>query len=197
MSDIGLVILAAGASSRMGTPKQLLHYQGRSLIRYAVETAIASVCHPILVVLGAYADHIKPELKSPNLQVIENPRWTHGMSTSIRIGVEGLKAENPSVKAVVLMVCDQPLVSTQLINQLVEYYQAMKGLIVAAEYAGILGVPALFDHTLFPDLIALNGDVGARQVIQRHAQKTCGVSYPAGAFDLDTPADYQQLLKYD
>lgn len=193
MSDIGLIILAAGASRRMGTPKQLLPYRGRTLIEHIVEQAIASVCHPIIVVLGANAESIQPKLASFNIRASKNFSSDEGMSSSIRTGVEFLTAENPHVKAVVLMVCDQPFVSTQLIDRLVENYSTANSLIVASEYKGVLGVPALFDRTLFPHLIALSGDVGARQIIKRFARNTIQVPAPEVAFDLDTSADYERL----
>lgn len=193
MSNIGLVILAAGASARMGTPKQLLRYREQSLIRHVIEVAIASVCHPIIVVLGANAECIKLEIESLDIQLIENPLWVEGISTSVRTGVEALKASNLDVEAVVLMVCDQPFVSTQLINQLVENYRTTGRLIVASEYAGTLGVPALFHRSLFPELTALGGDVGARRVIKQHTLEAFGIPFPEGAIDLDTPQDYEQL----
>lgn len=193
MSDVGLVILAAGASTRMGIPKQLLRYQEQSLIRRLVEMAIASVCHPIIVVLGANAERIQPEIKPLDIQLIENHYWTAGMGTSVRVGMEALKADNLDVEAVVLMVCDQPLVSTQLINQLVDNHRATGRSIVASEYTGILGVPALFHRTLFPELTALKGDVGARQVIKQRGLEAFGIPFPEGVIDLDTPGDYEQL----
>jgi molybdenum cofactor cytidylyltransferase len=196
MSDIGLVILAAGASTRMGTPKQLLTYRGRTLIEYIVEQAIASVCHPIIVVLGANAEHIQPKLTSFNILTIKNGSFAEGMSSSIRTGIEVLTAESPALKAVVLMVCDQPFVSTQLINQLVENYRKNNYLIVASEYNGVLGVPCLFDSALFSQLMALSGDAGARKLIKCFAQDTIGVPAPEVAFDLDTPADYERLHNF-
>lgn len=193
MSNIGLVILAAGASTRMGTPKQLLPYRGRTLIEHVVEQARASVCHPIIVVLGANAERIQPKLTSFNIRAIKNLSSAEGMSSSIRAGVEVLTAENPHSKAVVLMVCDQPFVSTQLINQLVENYRKTNSLIVASEYMGVLGVPTLFDRALFPHLMALSGDVGARKLIKNFTQNTIQVPAPEVAFDLDIPADYERL----
>jgi molybdenum cofactor cytidylyltransferase len=195
VSAVGLVILAAGASTRMGTPKQLLPYQGQSLIQRTVEMAVNSVCHPIVVVLGAHAARIQPELVAFDVQVIENLCWSEGISTSVRSGVKALQLENPTIEAIVICVCDQPFVSTQLINQLVENYGRSSSLIVASEYAGTLGVPALFHHTLFSELTTLSGDMGAKKIIQQHAQNTLKISCPKGAFDIDTPAAYKQLLQ--
>ncbi|MBW4558958.1 MAG: nucleotidyltransferase family protein [Trichormus sp. ATA11-4-KO1] len=194
MSGVGLIILAAGASTRMGTPKQLLKYGQQSLIYHVVEVAIASVCHPVIVVIGADAERIKQEIEPLQVHTVENPLWVEGMSTSIRVGMETLNAINPEAEAVVLMLCDQPLVFPQLINQLVEIHQTTLKLIVASEYADILGVPALFNRVLFSKLITLSGMSGARQIIKKYAQEVIGIPFPAGLIDLDTPKDYEQFL---
>jgi len=191
MSVVALIVLAAGASTRMGMPKQLLQFGERSLIGHVVEVAIASVCNPIIVVLGASSDRIKPEVERLDVRVVENPHWAEGMSTSIRTGIKTLKAINPEVEAVVLMVCDQPFVSTQIIDRLVASYRATGKPIIASEYAEISGVPALFSRALFSELTALSDDVGARQVIKQHAQAVFGVPFSEGAINLDTPKDYE------
>lgn len=191
MSAVGLIVLAAGASTRMGMPKQLLQFGERSLIGHVVEVAMASVCNPIIVVLGASSDCLKPQVEPLDVRIVENPHWAEGMSTSIRAGIEVLYAINPEVEAVVLMLCDQPFVSTQIVDRLVAVYQATGKLIIASEYAEILGVPALFSRALFSELRALSGDVGARQVIKQHAQAVFAVPFPEGAIDLDTPKDYE------
>ncbi|KAF3886025.1 MULTISPECIES: nucleotidyltransferase family protein [Nostocales] len=193
MSDIGLILLAAGASTRMGTPKQLLQYQQHSLIRHMVEVALASVCNPVIVVLGAYAECIRPEVELSNVRIVENDRWAEGMSTSIRCGMEALNEIKPGVEAVVLMLCDQPFVSTQIVNQLVNIFQETDGQIIASEYGGVRGVPALFKRNLFAELLTLNGVAGARQVIKQNAEKVVSFSFPEGIFDLDTRNDYEQF----
>lgn len=195
MSGVGLIILAAGASTRMGTPKQLLRYGQQSLIRHVVEIAIASVCHPVIVVLGAYAECIQPEIEPLQIHPVANPDWPQGMSTSIRVGLETLNTLNPNAESVVLMLCDQPFVCPQLINQLVAEYQTSLKPIVASEYAANLGVPALFSRSLFPQLLTLTGVSGAKQLIKKYAQDVLAVPFPKGFIDLDTPQDYQQLLQ--
>lgn len=195
MSGVGLIILAAGASTRMGTPKQLLRYGQQSLIRHVVEIAIASVCHPVIVVLGAYAECIQPEIEPLQIHPVANPDWPQGMSTSIRVGLETLNTLNPNAESVVLMLCDQPFVCPQLINQLVAEYQTSLKPIVASEYAANLGVPALFSRSLFPQLLTLTGVSGAKQLIKKYAQDVLAVPFPNGFIDLDTPEDYQQLLQ--
>ena len=201
-STIGLMILAAGASTRMGTPKQLLLYQGCSFIHHITEVAIcasqqrfaiASLCQPIIVVLGANAERIKPEISQLPVQIVENQQWAEGMSSSIRVGLEGLLAVNPDLDAVAIALCDQPFVSSQTLNQLVEAYRLTGKPIIACEYAGTLGVPVLFHHTLFSELMTLKSNQGAKQLIKKHIDKVSSVPFPEGAIDIDTPNDYEQL----
>ena len=193
MSGIGLIILAAGASTRMGCPKQLLKYQNQSLIYHTVNIAVASLCEPIVVVLGAYAELIQPEIKSFPVTIALNPDWTGGMSTSIRVGLETLLVFSPQLEAIVLTLCDQPLVSTSIINELVATYHRTKQPIVASQYGEVVGVPALFDSQFFPNLLKLKGDRGARQVIKQFIPRVLPVPFPAGSFDIDTPTDYARL----
>lgn len=194
---VGIVVLAAGASTRMGAPKQLLLYQGRSLLRHSVETALASVCQPVIVVLGASAEWLQQEVKDLAVQVVENPHWALGMSSSIWTGIAALNSTPSQISAAVLLLCDQPFVSVQVINQLVETYYFTGKPIVASEYAGTLGVPALFCRTFFPELMALRGAEGAKQMIAKHCHEVCSVPFPRGAIDIDTPKDYEQLKRIE
>ena len=190
---IGIIILAAGASTRMGKPKQLLPYQGRSLLRHITEIAIASKNQPIIVVLGANAEIIKPEICQLPVQIVENLQWASGMGSSIRTGIEAVNALGQNVEAVVITLCDQPFVSPELINQLVETYRRSDKAIVACEYADTLGVPALFHHTFFSQLMTLKQGEGAKQIIGKYINQVTSVPFLQGLIDIDTPNDYQQL----
>ena len=201
-STVGLIILAAGASTRMGTPKQLLTYRGRSFIRHITESAIcasqqrfaiASACQPIAVVLGAHAERIKPEISHLPIQIVENQQWAEGMSTSIRVGLEALLAMNPNLDAVAIALCDQPFVSFPILDRIVEAYHLTGKPIIASEYSGTLGVPALFNHTLFSELMALKSTEGAKKLIKKHIHEVFSVPFPEGSIDIDTPNDYQQF----
>src|ERR687885_2161258 len=192
-STVGLIILAAGASTRMGSPKQLLPYQGRSFIRHITEVAIASLCQPIAVVLGAHAERIKPEISQLPIQIVENQQWAEGMSSSIRVGLEALLAVNQNLEAVVIALCDQPFVSAQTLAQIVESYRFTGKPIIASEYAGTLGVPVLFSRALFSELMTLNSTEGAKQLIKKHIHEVFSVPFPEGAIDIDTPKDYEQF----
>jgi len=192
-----IIVLAAGASTRMGRPKQLLTYQGRTLLRNAAEMAAASLCRPIIVVLGAYADQLQSEIDGLPLQQVVNERWTEGMGYSISAGMEALKHcdREGAAKAVVLTLCDQPFVTASVINNLVTVFCSTGIGIVASEYGGTVGVPALFGHEYFADLAALSGAVGAKQIIAAHTSDVVRVPFSQGATDVDTTEDYRQLLR--
>jgi molybdenum cofactor cytidylyltransferase len=190
---IAAVILAAGASTRMGTPKQLLLYQGKSLLRRITETAIAADCSPVVVVLGANCDRLCGEVNDLPVQVVENQDWQTGMGASIRSGIHELINTDGGVEAAILLLCDQPLVSGQTIHQLQTLYRSTRSPIVASGYQGIIGVPALFQAALFSELTQLTQE-GARTVMQRYIDSVVVLDFPQGAIDIDTPDQYQQWL---
>ena len=193
MRPVGLVILAAGGSTRLGPPKQLVAYRGRSLLRHSAEVAAGSLCRPTVVVLGAHAAELEAEVRDLPLRVTENRLWARGMATSLRCGVEALDAAEKEIGAVVIMLCDQPLVSVPAIDALVQAYRSGGKPIIASAYDGILGVPALFDRRLFPELLALEGEEGARRIIARHPLDVHGIPFLGGGLDIDTPQDCEQL----
>jgi molybdenum cofactor cytidylyltransferase len=196
MPAVGIVILAAGGSTRLGRPKQLLPYQGRSLLRRAAETAIATSCRPVIVVLGATADACRSELQDLPVLTVQNPDWTEGLSSSIRLGVATLQAASPPpLDAAIVMLCDQPLLTAAILEALVTTFETTDCEIVASDYGGASGVPALFHHRLFPELLRLTGPQGAKQVMRLHAEQTRAIPFPDGAIDVDTPADYEKLKR--
>ncbi len=197
MRAVGLVILAAGASTRLGRPKQLLPYRGRTLLRHAAQVALDSVCRPVVVVLGAWAEQLEPEVRGLPVHVAHNPHWEDGMGASLRAGLRALEATISGVEAAVVLLCDQPFVSARTIDALVEARHATGRPIIASEYGGALGVPCLFDRALFGELAALQGAEGAKRVIKGHEDDVVGIPFPAGAIDIDTPADYEQLRAGD
>jgi molybdenum cofactor cytidylyltransferase len=196
-SNIATIILAAGASTRMGTPKQLLPYQGCSLLQHTVESAIASVCKPVVVVLGANAQKITSKVNLSSVRVVENPDWHLGMGSSIRRGIISLETYSHTIDAVVITVCDQPFLSPEIINHLVTAYHSTGKTIIACEYADILGVPVLFKHTLFSELITLGEMVGAKKLIKKYEKQVFSIPFPLGIIDIDTLRDYQVLLNSD
>lgn len=194
-TDIGLIILSAGESSRMGQPKQLLEFKNKTLLQLAAQTATASVCDSIVAVLGANAKIFQEELRGFDLINVYNEDWKTGMNSSIKAGLDKLLEINNALKAVVIMVCDQPFLTAEIIDDLVEKYLETDALIVASKYAETLGVPALFDKKLFDELKNLNEKSGAKSLIKKFKDQTVSIDFPAGKFDIDTPEDYSKLLE--
>ena len=190
---VGAVILAAGSSSRLGTPKQLLQFRGRSLLRNAALAAIGATCAPVVVVTGANAELAANEVDGLAVHVERNARWESGMGSSVSAGIARLLEADPAVAAVVVLLCDQPLVSADLIGTLIAAHHATGSTVVASSYAGSLGVPALFGRELFDELSHLDGAAGAKVVIARHASEAHFVPFPDGEMDVDTPEDYARL----
>lgn len=189
----GIVILAAGESARIGEPKQLLAYRGKTLLHHAIDTALSLRCAPVVVVLGAHAAQIRAQLDDSRVLIAENPDWRDGMGGSLRAGLRALLAAHPEISAAIFLLCDQPLMSTNTLSILVATHERTGCAIVASEYGGACGVPALFARAFFPELLALDGTNGARQIIRAHRDQTIGVPFHDGAFDIDTPADYARL----
>ena len=194
VSYFGIVILAAGSSRRMGKPKQLLAFEGTTLLNRVMSLACQSSDNPIIVVLGANADVIKENLTVSRAEVIVNEGWEEGMASSLRKGLVEMNERYPEVDGVMILVGDQPYLNKQYIQQLLEA-QNKSGLPIAAcSYEGIIGTPVLFHKSVFPELMALQGDVGAKKIIQNRKQDVVTVLFDKGIVDIDTPEDYENLL---
>jgi len=193
---IGVIILAAGASRRMGTPKQLLKIGKKTLLEKTIDTAQKLVDKEIVVVLGANAEKIQTTTKWPKgVSIIINDEWQKGMGTTLKKGVNYFLEQSQSFQAIIVMVCDQPYLTTEKLEELIELYKKTKADIIAAQYENIQGVPALFSSQLFSKLAALNEDEGARKIIKRHQGVVKTINFPEGIYDLDTPQAYQNYLK--
>jgi len=195
LNKIGIIILAAGESKRMGSPKQLLTVEGQSLIRRTSEIALATECYPVVLVIGANKSQIAPEVIDLPLTVIDNTMWHEGMSSSIKMGLAGLYMTYKEVEAVIILVCDQPYLSASLLERMVSIYREKKPPIVACKYSNQVGVPALFDRTLFDELLNLTGEKGAKAILMSHLDEAHLITFEAGIIDLDTPQDYEQFQK--
>jgi molybdenum cofactor cytidylyltransferase len=189
-SHIAILLLAAGSSSRFGSPKQLLPYKGRALIRHLTEVALESNADQTYVILGSNSERMLSELRLLSLRIVENSAWKEGLASSIRAGVRALPND---VDAAIIMLADQPFVSREILNALIEKHRTSDKPIVASEYAGTVGVPALFARSLFPELLKLRGDRGAKAVIQRHENDVAGIPFPQGEVDIDRQTDTELL----
>lgn len=191
--SIGAVILAAGASSRMGKPKQLLEYDGQTLVKRAALAAKEAGCNPVVIVSGAHAQEVERELHGLDVLKANNPAWESGIGSSIRAGVQAVLKANDNVTALVLMLCDQPFVTSDVLSRLITAHRETGREIVASSYGATIGVPALFGKAFFADLVRLENGIGAKQLIQKHLAKVHLFSFPQGEIDIDTPEDFACL----
>ncbi|MEX1138184.1 MAG: nucleotidyltransferase family protein [Bacteroidota bacterium] len=187
---IHATILAAGESLRLGSPKQLLLYRGTSLIRHLAKIALDSRANKVSIVIGANAPEIRAEVARLPLSVINNPRWQEGMSSSIHAAVSTV---GPDAAAILFLLSDQPLVSTPILNALIDSFKEYPDRIAACTYSNTLGVPALFPRSFFPDLAALTGDGGAKTVILKNSSSVTPIPFPEGAIDIDSLSDLKKL----
>ena len=194
--NIALIILAAGESKRMGVAKQLLKVEGETLLKRTLRTALDTTCFPIAVVVGANKAQIVPELQNAPITIIDNPAWKEGMAGSIKMGLVGVYMTQKEIDGVIFVTADMPYLSAEIVENL--KYLAEKNedkQIIAAKYANQLGIPALFKREIFNDLLDLKGELGAKSVIKKYQEKTLSVDFENGQYDIDTPEDYQNLLK--
>jgi molybdenum cofactor cytidylyltransferase len=194
ISNIAIIILAAGTSSRLGSPKQLLSYKGKNLLRHTVDEALETGCASIFVVLGANSELLRMELKDKPVSIVENTGWQEGMASSIRCGLETITNTILRPDSIIFMVCDQPYVSSSLLLNLVEKKNKTGMPIVASSYEDKIGTPALFHRSFFPALMELKGDKGARKLIADNPDKVATVSFPEGITDIDTKEDFEKLV---
>ena len=189
--SIGIVILAAGNSSRLGRPKQLLEYRGSTLLTRLVLEASGAGTRPIAVVSGAV--DLSTAIAGLDVSIVENPRWSEGMASSISAGVAWMSEQ--AVDAAFIAVCDQPHVTASLFRAMLAARERdVKG-IVACSYSGTTGIPVLFDRQYFALLQQLTGQEGAKKILHAHAADVAIVPFPEGATDIDTEDDYFKLAK--
>jgi molybdenum cofactor cytidylyltransferase len=195
IDNCAVVIIAAGESKRLGSPKQLLLLDKDTMLNRLIKMVQKAVDFPIYLVLGANAKKIKAQLPITNLNIVENNEWQEGMGSSIRIGVQAVIDSANKHDGVLILVCDQPYLSESSIKDLIALQAINNTAIAASFYANIAGTPALFHQSVFSDLLALKGDQGAKRIIQERDQELAKLQFEKGVLDIDTPEDYQQLLK--
>ncbi len=195
MKQIAAVVLAAGASTRFGRPKQLLDWRGKPLLAHVTDVALSAGLAPVIVVLGCQAEAIRAAMDAGvDRQIVMNWRWEEGMSTSVQAGLAALP---PETEAAIFLQCDQPLITPDLLRALATRSEESGAPIVHPTHAGRRGTPVLFARRLFPELGAVTGDEGGRSLIIRHAKEVANVEVadPDVLADIDTPADYERLLE--
>lgn len=175
----------------MGSPKQLLPYRGRPLLRHAAEVALATECRPVIVVLGSQPDEIRLALAGLPVETVVNPRWEEGMGTSIHAGVEA--AQSHGLDGIILGLGDQPLVTADLLTRLVHEHLRTGRPIVASAYAGTVGVPVFFSRRFFTPLMELKPEQGCKGLILKHEDQAILLDCPQAEADIDTPEEYARL----
>lgn len=193
--NTAIIILAAGQAKRMGSPKQLLMIEGKTLIKSITEKALDTECFPITVVLGANKEKIKPELDKMPITIVDNPFWEEGMASSIRMGMAGVYLTRNDIEAVIFCTADMPNVSSELLNNIRKVAEENpESDIVACKYANQIGIPVLFKRKIFNELLDLKGDEGAKKVVKKYLEKTILIDFADGEIDLDTKEDYQKFV---
>lgn len=184
------IVLAAGASTRFGSPKQLVRIGGRPLLHTVVARTAEVTGNALIVVLGAGAGQLAPLLRHSPGSVVINRHWREGLASSIRAGVARLP---PTCAGVLLVLADQAAVTSDDLKRLAGTWRRRPRCIVAALYAGTAGAPAIFPRATFAELAALRGDSGAKAVLHRSPDRVVRVPMPSAELDLDTPEDLLQL----
>ncbi len=191
---VGIIVLAAGNSSRLGQSKQLVRVGGISLLRRSTEIAIQTT-HPVVVVLGANAKAHQQEIAGLNIDTVVNHAWQTGMGSSLKAGLTHLLKVQPQSDAAMILVCDQPYLSLAHLQKLTGAIQQQLKPIVASAYANVIGVPAIFRKEFFPHLLQSDNDSGARKIIHQFVHQVYSIPFEKGEIDIDTPQDLLHLPK--
>lgn len=194
-SRISVILLAAGSSSRMGQSKQLLEINGTPLLLHSVKAALESQVQSVNVILGANELSHREIIRDLPVNVISNHYWKSGMGSSIKAGLNYVVRKYSETEAVIIMVCDQPAISSTHLRNLVSTYNRTNSPIVASIYAGTSGVPALFSRAFFSNILMLKDEQGAKKIIEQFPEQAQRVEFPQGSIDLDTRDDYEKYVK--
>ncbi len=193
INNIYSIILAAGASRRMGQLKQLLEWQNQSLLEHAIQNVQSLLKERVIVVLGAHAESIQTAINLDSVTVIVNSDWQEGIASSIRAGVQALPM---SASAVLILLCDQPLIGSTLIQTLLTGWQNEPTRMVACQYGNSVGVPALFPAEFFRRLLQLKGDQGAKHLLMEFGDRLLKMPLPEAELDIDTTGDFNHLTRH-
>ncbi len=195
VNTYSVIILAAGRSSRLGQAKQLLVYKGKTLLQHAIESAKQIQSDQVIVVLGANKELITNQIDDTDVRLVENLNWKSGIASSIHSGLNALADTGSETDAIILMVCDQPFADSVVLQKLVDQQKETGKAIIGCSYEGTHGTPALFHSSLFPDLLELDGDSGAKKLFEKYKNQSFFVPFEKGGIDMDTSGDYEKLPK--
>ena len=190
---LGVVILAAGAASRIGMAKMLLPYEGQTISGHIVQEVQALNPATICLVTGKYSDEIKIALGATSVELMPFVNWQTGMAASIKFGMDCVLEKEPNIDAILFVVSDQPFLERQILFRMVNAFQETGKGIVAAQYQEQFGTPVLFHARYIAQIRSLEGDRGAKKLVERQLEDLALVDFPLGAFDIDTVEDYTQF----
>jgi molybdenum cofactor cytidylyltransferase len=193
-NNYGIVLLAAGKSFRLGQAKQLLNFEGRSLVKRAASIAL-EINDKLIVVTGAQEEKVKEELTGLSTFICINKNYEEGIASSIHAGLNAMQEKFPQIEGVIFIVCDQPFISASLLKQLIRASESKNKGIAASAYGETLGTPVLFQKEYFSNLLQLKGDQGAKKIIQNNMDDVAAVDFPEGIMDIDTMEDYKALIQ--
>lgn len=191
-TSTGFIILAAGSSSRLGRPKQLLDYKGKPLLQHTIDISAQLACEAGVLVLGANGKQIEEKVDPKGLDLITNENWEEGIASSIRGGLSHLLEKKPDLKNVLFLLSDQPYLSVEIIDKLLAAHKKNET-ITACKYQDQVGVPVIFNHTFFIDLTQLKGDEGAKKIVMKNIDVISTIPFEGGEVDVDTEEDYVRL----
>lgn len=193
-SGVAAIVLAAGMSRRMGTPKQLLRIAGKTVLEHTLAKVRESAVDEIVLVLGFAADAVEKEISTEGIKIVRNEDYQQGMGTSLRAGVATV---GPNAKAALIVLADQPFVQAHTLNQLIEYHGKAKPQVVIPMYRGFRGNPVLLDRSIFPEVRELSGDVGCRAIFGTHTEniRKLAVNDVGILLDIDSQDDFEMLTK--
>ncbi len=195
MENVALILLAAGQSKRLGKPKQLLKWKGKTLLEHLIGAGAKSRCSSLTVVISPKLDlHAIRQDEMP-VRVVTNPNPEAGMGNSIALGVGNVMELKPPPDAIMIMLVDQPLVTTHAINNIIDAWKIAGQPIIASSYEDNFGPPALFEKKYFPELLLLKGDQGAKSIMLRNKEYLHLIPFVGGLVDVDTPEDWESFLK--
>ncbi len=194
MKNTGIILLAAGCSSRLGSPKQLLLFEGKTLLEKIIDTSLnVFEKENIILVLGSEHEKIESSIQDKNISICINTNWKSGMASSINLGVKTLLSKFPEMQKCFISVCDQPYLNNEIFVDMMKIFENSAKEIVVAKYAETLGVPALFSKKYFEELTQLEGEQGAKKIILQNSDDVAIFEFEKGAIDIDTPSDYDNL----
>lgn len=189
-----IIILAAGNSSRMGKPKQLLDFKGKTLLQTVMDEALKTDCSPVTVVLGANVEEILVKHQNNQLNFVINKSWETGMASGIVAGLSSVIEKNDKTESIIIAVADQVFIKMSTFNNLIEKHLKTGKNMIASAYAGTMGTPVLFGKVYFDALLSLKGTEGAKKLLKQYPQDVETVVFEGGEIDIDTETDYNNLI---